>query len=147
MKNIIRLFLILALSLSAFEGIAQNNVKIEAYTKDTTVHNYALLVRTEDHIRAAIKTAETLRKSKNSKAGNIEIVVCGEAVELLQQNSTLKNVLENGKAVKTSIVACGMSLEKQKIDRGSLLPGIRVEDNGLIRIFELQAAGYLTIEL
>jgi intracellular sulfur oxidation DsrE/DsrF family protein len=146
MKTIIRLFLMLALSLPAFEGIAQNSAKSEAYTKDTTAHNYALLVRTEDHIRAAVKTAETLMK-RHPESGSFEIVVCGEAVELLNQNSTLKSVLEKALSQKTSIVACGMSLEKQKVDRASLLPGIRIEENGLIRIFELQAKGYLTIEL
>lgn len=147
MKIIIKFMAIAVFSLMSFAGAAQNKTKPEIYKADTAVHNYAVLVRTEDHIRAALKTAETLGKKNGNGEGVFEMVVCGEAVELLKQNSALKTMLEKGLESKTRITACGMSLEKQKMEKGTLLPGIKVEENGLIRIFDLQAAGYLTIEL
>lgn len=109
--------------------------------------SFALLVRTEEHIKAAVKTALELQSSNKFETKHIEIIICGEAVQLLQKGNPLEEVIQ--KAVNAGIrtVACGMSMEKQKVSKDSLMKGIEIEPNGLIRIFELQTMNYRTIEL
>lgn len=145
MKILIKAIIVLLLASPASSAIAQTETNYENKVTGSTAPNYALLVRTEDHLKAAIKTAEALLQSNTG--AKFEIVVCGEAVELLQQGSALMNIIEKATAGGAEVVACGMSLEKQKVERKLLMQGIRIEENGLIRIFQLQKEGYFTIEL
>lgn len=153
MKNSIKLFAITLIQVLIFafadNAAAQHQISKEPI-KEANVSNsqsFGMLVRTEEHIRASVKTASELLKSAKFKTDHIELIICGEAVELLKKGSPIEDVLKKAIDMKVRIVACGMSMEKQKVNKESLLPGIEIEPNGLIRIFELQIQGYKTVEL
>ena len=81
------------------------------------------------------------------KVGKMELVICGKGVETIKKEGTLTQTIEEGKAAGVIFNACGISLEKANLTLEQLVPGIEVVPNGLLRIFDLQAAGYQTIEL
>ncbi len=153
MKNSIKLFAITLIQVLIFtfadNAAAQNQISKEP-TKETipsNSQNFGMLVRTEEHIKAAVKTASELFKGSKFKTDRIEIIICGEAVELLKKGSPIEAILKKAIDMKVRIVACGMSMEKQNVNKESLLSGVEIESNGIIRIFELQNQGYKTVEL
>lgn len=153
MKNSIKLFAITLIQVLIFTFAdtagAQNQISKEP-TKETissNPQNFGMLVRTEEHIKASVKTASELLKGDKLKTDHIEIIICGEAVELLKKGSVIEDVLKKAIDMKVRVVACGMSMEKQKVNKESLFPGVEIEPNGIIRIFELQNQGYKTVEL
>ena len=153
MKNSIKIFAITLIQILIFtfadNAAAQNQISKERI-KETNASNsqsFGMLVRTEEHIKASVKTASELLKGDKFKTDHIEIIICGEAVELLKKGSLIEDVLKKAIDMKVRIVACGMSMEKQNVSKESLLPGVEIESNGIIRIFELQIQGYKTVEL
>ena len=153
MKNSIKLFAITLVHVLIFtfadNAAAQVQISKETIkeTNASNTQNFGMLVRTEEHIKASVKTASELLKGDKFKTNHIEIIICGEAVELLKKGSLIEDVLKKAIDMKVRIVACGMSMEKQNISKESLLSGVEMESNGIIRIFELQSQGYKTVEL
>ena len=111
--------------------------------------NILFMLQQPEHINQAIKTIEELKNSNESKLnlGDIVIIVCGEAVVSLTTEEASKWVTQTGKYQNVSIVACGLSLDKFKKQKADLVPGIEYTRNGFIKAFELQKAGYLSVEL
>ncbi len=110
-------------------------------------HDAAFLVRTPQHIKAAIKTGRETRAGHGFQTNRIAIVVCGKGVNALRKESELAPVLRKAMSEKVDIKACGMSLDNQKLRPAALLDGIKVVPNGLTEMLRLQAAGYLTVDL
>ena len=111
--------------------------------------NLLLLLRQTEHINQAIKTIEQLESNSKStlKIGNAVIIVCGEAVTSLTTAEGEAWIDKISKYPNVSIMACGLSLTKFNKTEKDLVPGIKYTPNGLIKAFELQKAGYLSIEL
>lgn len=122
----------------------------EAYTQSITtnpehgIDNYAMLIRNINHLNPAIKTVEMLQQDSGTTPQNFEVVICGKAVKDLKPNADLLKKAENH---GITLSVCGMSLTKFSITEDQLPEYIKVVPNGLIRIFELQKKGYLTITL
>ena len=111
--------------------------------------NLLFLLRQTEHINQALKTIEQLQSTSNTtlKTGKVVIIVCGEAVTSLTTKDAEAWVEQINKYPNVSIMACGLSLNKFKKTRNDLVKGIGYTENGFIRAFELQKAGYLSVEL
>ncbi len=111
--------------------------------------NIVFLLRQTEHINQAIKTIHQLKQntSTNLAPGKIVIIVCGEAVTSLTTKDAASWVQKMKAYTDASIIACGLSLNKFKIDKKDLIAGIGFTENGLIKSLELQKAGYLSVEL
>ena len=111
-------------------------------------YNLVFLLRNPEHIGQALKTIEQLYSGKSDiRPGNIEIIVCGQAVTALteaQAAAWAKNIATYPSA---SILACGLSMNKFNVSKDKLVPGIGYIENGFIRAFEVQKKGYLSVEL
>ena len=111
--------------------------------------NLLFLLRQTEHINQALKTVAQLQTDASTtlKTGKVVIIVCGEAVTSL---TTIEGegFLEKIKPYpNVSIMACGLSLTKFNKTEKDLVPGVKYTENGLIKAFELQKAGYLSVEL
>ena len=146
-NSIFKAVAVIVLLISATSMYAQdkNTQTVKENTKDK--RNYALLVSNEEHIKVAVKTAKQMFNDPKYKVGKMELVICGKGVETIKKEGTLTQTIEEGKAAGVIFNACGISLEKANLTLEQLVPGIEVVPNGLLRIFDLQAAGYQTIEL
>ncbi len=139
------LLAILSLTWPVLPGRAAGHVGTPAAQSDA--HDVVLLVREPQHLSAALKTAEEIRSDATVRAGRIEIIVCGKASSSLQVGSNLEDALREAAGRGAVITACGMSLNQMNIDPATLLDIVQVVPNGLTRALQLQAEGYLSVEL
>ncbi len=111
--------------------------------------NLLFLLRQTEHVNQALKTVEQLQSNAVStlKTGSVIIIVCGEAVTALTTPEAEAWVKKISLYPNVSIMACGLSLTKFNKTARDLVPGIKYTDNGFIKAFELQKAGYLSVEL
>lgn len=126
-------------------SIASFSQKTHSHKKD----NLLFLLRQTEHINQAIKTIEQLQTNAKTtlKIGKAVIIVCGEAVTSLTTAEGQAWVEKMSKYPNVSIMACGLSLTKFNKKQGELVKGIDYTENGFIKAFELQKAGYLSVEL
>lgn len=138
MKRKIITLLLLMFSITAFaqEGSAKKD-------------NLLFLVRNKEHVSQAIKTIADLQTCRESSVhpDKAVIIVCGEAVKSLAEPEALQWLSHLHGLEGVSILACGLSLEKFSVPPAKLVPGIGLVKNGLVKAFELQQQGYLSIEL
>jgi intracellular sulfur oxidation DsrE/DsrF family protein len=126
---------------SAYSQPVESKKQTQIQSKES--HDYALLVRKVNHLKAALKTV-TMMKDDGKTINHFEVVMCGKGVTQLNDNTDLIS-----KATQSGITlsACGMSLNKFAIEEDELPKGVGIVPNGLIRIFDLQQQGYQTIAL
>src|SRR5690606_28434229 len=60
--------------------------------------NYGILISRPDHLKAAVNTAQTMRKESKYNAGKIVIMACAKSVEAFKKDSQMKPFFEAGKA-------------------------------------------------
>lgn len=111
--------------------------------------NLLFLLRQTEHINQAVKTVEQLYENKKTtlKPGKIVIIVCGETVTSLTTPEAEAWAEKISRYPNVSLVACGLSLSKFNKEKKDLIRGIDYVENGFIKAFELQKAGYLSVEL
>lgn len=127
---------------SATMGMAQHKTK---HTDDLL-----FLLRQPEHITQALKTIDQLKSDVNSsqaiKTGKVVIIICGEAVKNFAGDADNETVKE-AQRLGVTFMGCGLSLNKFNLKKEDLMPGIMFVPNGFIKAFELQKAGYLSVEL
>ena len=146
MKTIIILFIALMtfgagnLNAQTAESIQKTEQSIRKNGK------YALLVMKALHLKTAINTG--IEFKANSKKIDFQIIVCGELVKEISQDTALQSLIKNAVTQHgLKVLACGLSIEQLKVDK-SLLPNeIKVTRNGLIYMFGLQEKNYKSIVL
>ncbi|MGV3529594.1 MAG: hypothetical protein ACO1OO_11915 [Flavisolibacter sp.] len=118
-------------------------------TKAPAEDNLLFLLRQTEHINQAIKTLEQLQNGASSElqTGHAVIIVCGQAVKSLTTDEAKGWVQRISRIPGTELMACGLSLNKFEIKKEDLVPGVTHTPNGLIKAFELQKQGYLSVEL
>ena len=138
MKTLVVSIVTLLISIASFS-------QAHTHKKD----NLLFLLRQTEHINQAIKTMEQLQSSAKTtlKTGKAVIIICGEAVTSLTTAEGATWVEKLKKYPNVSLMACGLSLTKFNKTQSDLVPGVQFTENGLIKAFELQKAGYLSVEL
>lgn len=126
---------------------ASSNKALEEDAVSTNAQNYAVLVRKVPHIKASIKTARQMTNDDAYQVGNFEVIICGKVVKQLRSQPSIQKLMKQGRALEMQFHACGMSMKKFGIDPSELASGISVVRNGITHMFDLQAQGYLTVEL
>lgn len=144
--NISKGLLITILFLGLSNSSEAQNVPCKANEKG--LNKYALLVRTTQHMGAALKTAKRLSEAGKSYE-EFEVVVCGKVVKELadKSNEAVSKMLTEAERLNVRFSVCGMSMKKFEVHQQALPEQLEVVDNGLVRIFELQENCYYTIEL
>ena len=136
--------LLTGFSFHAFPAFANNQASAIVAKKKK---NYAVLISQPDHIKAAVNTAQAMRKEPGYQAGEFVVMACAKSVEAFKKDSILKSFFEAGKAAGVNFKVCGMSLEKFNIAEADLLPGAQIVPNGLTYMFDLKGQGFITVEL
>jgi intracellular sulfur oxidation DsrE/DsrF family protein len=135
-------------SLAALAGFAASGVAIGSAQAAPDKHKVAY------HLTDAERAQSVLGNIRNHINGvggpqNVEIVlvVHGAAVKAFEDISAhpdLKTAFTKLKADKVAFNACGNTLKALKWDVSDLVPGfVRVDQGGVVRLAELQAAGYV----
>lgn len=135
-------------SLAALAGFAASGVTISAAQAAPQKNKVAY------HLTDAERASSVLGNIRNHITGvggpeNVEIilVVHGAALKAFEDISAqpdLKNAFTKWKSDKVAFNACGNTLNSLKWEVGDLVPGfVRVDQGGVVRLAELQAAGYV----
>lgn len=111
--------------------------------------NLLFLLRQPEHIDQAIKTIEQLHTDATTtiKTGAVVIIVCGQVVTELTTKEAENWVKKIQAYPHVTLMACGLSLTKFGKSRNDIVKGVQYTENGFIEAFELQKAGYLSVEL
>ena len=114
---------------------------------DDVVAGAVLLVRTPRHIQVALKSATALLTGDGVRVAAVDIVVCDEAVSALVEDQDLVRALEGVRTRGVRTVACGLSLDRFKVDRAALPSFVDAVPNGIVETLRLQSRGFLSVEL
>ncbi len=136
---VVLLSLFIATNINSQPEEPQSNERFQA----TEGQDYAMLIRSMNHLNAAIKTVQMLEDDARA-VDQFEVVICGKIVAELSDNV---NLIERATASGITLSVCGMSLKKFSIDKDELPRGVSIVPNGLIRMFDLQEKGYKTVAL
>ncbi len=72
----------------------------------------------------------------------IEMVVYGDAISMLRDDSIVPNKVEEAIEEGVKIVACENTMKAQNISRDTMLPNIGYVRAGIVELIKLQAAGW-----
>jgi intracellular sulfur oxidation DsrE/DsrF family protein len=72
----------------------------------------------------------------------IEMVVYGDAITMLRDDSLVPNKVEEAMEEGVKIVACENTMKAQNISRDTMLPNIDYVEAGIVELIKLQAAGW-----
>ena len=72
----------------------------------------------------------------------IEMVVYGDGIAMLRDDSLVANKVEEALKEGVKIVACENTMKAQNISRDTMLPNISYVEAGIVELIKLQAAGW-----
>lgn len=118
-----------------------------SHEKHADHNNYVVLTRKVPQLKPILLAAEELAAQDGEKFGDFQVVVCGKAVQNLNNKEMMADFVQKAERAGVIINACGFSLKKFGVDKSQLPANLRVVENGILHNFELQKKGYLSIEL
>jgi intracellular sulfur oxidation DsrE/DsrF family protein len=147
--NILFRFLFLsALCISVWAPTSQAQQNLTTKEVEQSIQNngiYALMVMTEQHLKAALITGtEFLNFSADI---DFKIVVCGGIVKEISTNEVLKSVINQHIDKGISVLMCGLTLKNLKLDASTMPEKAEITQNGITYFFGLQELGYKTLSL
>lgn len=90
----------------------------------------------------AINYAENLQSAYGKDNLDLEIVALGHGIGILKLDSPQGHRIPDALGRGVKIVACEVTMSRQKLKRDDMLPGIGYVPAGLVRIIELQQQGW-----
>lgn len=104
-----------------------------------------ITVQTPRHVMASIKSVEGLR-ALTPPVEDIRVLVFGEAIHKLTQDSEWREEIEQSLADGVHITACGMAMERLGIDPATLIPGIDQVPHVFVEGARLQQLGWIALD-
>ncbi|WP_150451180.1 sulfur reduction protein DsrE [Arenibacter lacus] len=109
--------------------------------------NYAALVKNERSLIGAIETAEELLIDNPKSFGEFQIVFCGKSIPQNTDTKIMDPILKRISNQPISVVACGFSLNKFKVDQSGIPRDIDIVENGILYLFQLLKKDYINLDL
>lgn len=83
-----------------------------------------------------------IQRALGPKNVAIEMVVYGDGIAMLRDDSLVPNKVEEAIKEGVKIVACENTMKAQNISRDTMLPNIGYVTAGIVELIKLQAAGW-----
>ena len=83
-----------------------------------------------------------IQRAMGPKNVAIEMVVYGDGIAMLRDDSLVSNKVEEALKEGVKIVACENTMKAQNISRDTMLPNIGYVEAGIVELIKLQAAGW-----
>lgn len=115
-------------------------------SSEQSVAGAVLLVRTSRHLQVALQTATDLR-AQDSRFTRFRVLVCGEAVDELKAGGPLEERIRAARSQGTAVVACELALTNRGVQRSALSQAVEVVPNAIAEALQLQADGWVSVEL
>ncbi|SDB29673.1 hypothetical protein SAMN03097699_0569 [Flavobacteriaceae bacterium MAR_2010_188] len=114
---------------------------------DHSLYNYVVLTKKIQQLRPILLTAEALKKEDQHHFGDFQVIICGKEIEDLTNLDKMGEFVSMAKEAGVTLVACGFSLNKFKVDVTKIPEGILMVENGILHNFQLQKKGYYSLGL
>ncbi|WP_179352131.1 sulfur reduction protein DsrE [Winogradskyella vidalii] len=124
-----------------------STINLQAQNTDTTKNNYIVVTKKVPQFQPIILTAEALKAEEGNDFGNFEILICGQLIGDITDADKMGDFIEKAEKAGVTIVACGFSLNKFKVDRATVPKAIKIVENGILYNFQLQKQGYKSLSL
>jgi intracellular sulfur oxidation DsrE/DsrF family protein len=141
------LLLVLLFTFSSTKTIAQASAPLTKQEKnDLKKHlHYAFLAEEDKHLKGAWQTYQQLTEA-GIPVRDFEVVVIGKLAKNIAENPELHQLVTEKSDGKFRVTVCDMALEKLQVDKQKLPAKAEIISNGYLRIFQLQANNYLTVQ-
>lgn len=83
-----------------------------------------------------------IERELGPKNVSIELVVYGDGIAMLRDDSLVGNKVDEALQEGVKIVACENTMKAQNISRDTMLPNIGYVQAGIVELIKLQAAGW-----
>ena len=90
----------------------------------------------------ALNNIRNVQKELGAKNIEVEVVAYGPGLNMLRDDATVANRVQEAMANGVRFVACRNTMENQKITEAQLIPGIGYAQAGVIQIIKRQSEGY-----
>jgi intracellular sulfur oxidation DsrE/DsrF family protein len=98
-------------------------------------------------IRAIAHAVSLMKQDENYHFNSMEVVICGQTVTELTKPEVMEPILKAIADANLKLIACGFSVNGQKVDRTQLPPEVEVVENGIAYALAKQLAGYEVLGL
>lgn len=98
-------------------------------------------------IRTNSSNCGSLKTRKAEAFDDFQIIICGKNIAKITNLDKINAFIEKAGQLGVSIVACGFSLKKFKVDATKLSSKIKIVENGILHNFQLQDKGYKSLSL
>ena len=109
--------------------------------------NYVVLTKKIEQLQPILLTAEDLKKEDGSAFGQFEIIICGQEIGGITEAEKIDKFIAKAEEIGVTLVACGFSLNKFKVDRVAVPKSMKIVENGILYNLQLQKRGYFSLGL
>ena len=120
---------------------------VQAQDSNPSINNYAVLSKNIKQLKPIILTARELAKEDGDSYGDFIVIICGSTVQDIPNNRAFKELLAEAQNNHIAIYACGLSLEKFKINIEELPSNLKITENGILFGFQLAKKGFITLTI
>jgi len=124
-----------------------NTVNLQAQHMDESKNNYEVMTKKVPQLQPIIMAAEALKAEDGKDFGDFQVIICGKEIGDVTDTEKITGFIEKAEKAGVSIIACGFSLTKFKVDRTKVPKKLQVVENGILHNLQLQKKGYKSISL
>ena len=143
-KSLLFIFTLAFTFLASEASFSQTVLEKETISDLNKTPNYAFGVSDEDGLMSALSLFDTFEEN-GVQFENFEIVVKGPIVKKLVKGSEFEKAFEKYQG-KIRVSICSVAMKRQGVSKEQLFPGLDVVETYTIRLLQLQALGYNSIQ-
>ena len=148
----INMIMILAVSVLLLAACTQtteqkNEPMAATDTAEVEKTDYLILTSNVQQISAIAHAVSLMKQDENYHFNSMEVVICGQTVTELTKPEVMEPILKASADANLKLIACGFSVNGQKVDLTQLPPEVKVVENGIAYALAKQLAGYEVLGL
>lgn len=110
-------------------------------------NNYLVFTKNIQQLKPTLLTANELAIEDGDEYGEFHIVICGNTVSDIPNNSEFIELLKQAKKQNVSVFACGLSLNQFNVSSDQLPDDIETIDNGILYGLQVAKKGFITLTI
>lgn len=118
----------------------------QASAQTERASNFVVLTKKVPQLQPILLAAEAL-KQEDAGFERFEIIICGQEIGDITDSSKIDKFIKKANDLGVTLVACGFSLNKFKVDRSKVPSAMKIVENGILYNLQLQKKGFHSLGL
>lgn len=110
-------------------------------------NNYLVFTKSIQQLKPTLLTANELAMEDGDNFGEFHIVICGNTVNDIPNNTEFIELLKQSKKQNVRVFACGLSLDQFNVSSDQLPDDIDTIDNGILYGLQVAKKGFITLTI